>query len=258
LNYFNFKKARIMGILNLTPDSFYDGNSNIDTPFLKKKIQNFKYANMIDVGAESTRPFSNAISADEEINRLSIFMDMKDNVNKILSIDSYKPEVIKYALDRGFHIINDISGGGEDNANIKLAAKYDVPIIIMHMQGKPKTMQLEPKYDNVIDNIISFFENKIDIMKNEFQLKDEHIIIDPGIGFGKTKKDNYLILDNIGKFKQLGFPVLIGLSRKSFLGIRKDKPEDRKTASLAAQSIAISNGADCIRTHDVEETYKTL
>ena len=247
-----------MGILNLAPDSFYDGNSNIDIPFLKKKIQNFKYADMIDVGAESTRPFSDVISVDEEINRLSIFMDMKDNINKTLSIDSYKPEVIKYALDRGFHIINDISGGGEDNANIKLAAKYDVPIIIMHMQGKPKTMQLEPKYDNVIDDIISFFENKIDIMKNEFQLKDEQIIIDPGIGFGKTKEDNYLILDNIDKFKQFGFPVLIGLSRKSFLSIGRDKPEDRKSASLAAQSIAISNGADCIRTHDVEETYKTL
>ena len=247
-----------MGILNLTPDSFYDGNSNIDIPFLKKKIQNFKYADMIDVGAESTRPFSDVISVDEEINRLSIFIDMKDNINKTLSIDSYKPEVIKYVLDRGFHIINDISGGGENNGNIQLAAKYDVPIIIMHMQGKPKTMQLEPKYDNVIDDIISFFENKIDIMKNEFQLRDEQIIIDPGIGFGKTKEDNYLILENIGKFKQLGFSVLIGLSRKLFLAVGDDRPEDRKSASLAAQSVAISNGANCIRTHDVEETYKTL
>ena len=247
-----------MGILNLTPDSFYDGDSNIDIPFLKKKIKNFKYADMIDVGAESTRPFSDIISVDEEINRLSIFMDIKDNINKILSIDSYKPEVIKYALDRGFHIINDISGGGEDNANIKLAAKYDVPIIIMHMKGNPKTMQLEPKYDNVIDDILSFFENKIDTMKNSFQLKDEQIIIDPGIGFGKTKEDNYLILENVGKFKQLGFSVLIGLSRKSFLSLGDDKPKDRKSASLAAQSIAISNGANCIRTHDVEETYKTL
>ena len=247
-----------MGILNLTPDSFYDGNSNIDIPFLKKKIQHFKYADMIDVGAESTRPFSDTISVDEEINRLSIFMDMKDNINKTLSIDSYKPEVIKYALDKGFHIINDISGGGEYNANIKLASEYDVPIIVMHMKGKPKTMQLEPKYDNVIDDIISFFENKIEIMKNEFQLKDEQIIIDPGIGFGKTKEDNYLILENVGKFKKLGFPVLIGLSRKSFLAVGDDKPEDRKSASLAAQSVAISNGVDCIRTHDVEETYHSL
>ena len=247
-----------MGILNLTPDSFYDGNSKIDTTFLNDKLEAFKHADIIDVGAESTRPFSDAISIDEEINRLSIFMDIKDNINKTLSIDSYKPEVIKYALDRGFHIINDISGGGEHNTNIKLASEYNVPIIIMHMQGNPKTMQLAPKYDNVIDDIISFFENKIDVMKNEFQLKDEQIIIDPGIGFGKTKEDNCLVLDNVGKFKELGFTVLIGLSRKSFLAIDDDKPKDRKLASLAAQSIAISNGADCIRTHDVEETYKAL
>ena len=247
-----------MGILNLTPDSFYDGNLNITSNFLKDKLEAFKYADIIDVGAESTRPFSDAISIDDEINRLSVFMAIKDSVNKVLSIDSYKPEVIKYALNNGFDIINDISGGGEDNANIQLASEYNVPIIIMHMQGKPKTMQLEPKYDNVIDDIMIFFENKIDLMKNEFQLKDEQIIIDPGIGFGKTKEDNYLILDNVAKFKSLGFPVLIGLSRKSFLAVGDDKPEDRKSASLSAQSVAISNGVDCIRTHDIEETYKTI
>ena len=247
-----------MGILNLTPDSFYDGNPNINSNFLKDKLDTFKYADIIDVGAESTRPFSDAISIDEEINRLSVFMDIKDTINKVLSIDSYKPEVIKYALNNGFDIINDISGGGNDNANIQLASEYNVPIIIMHMQGKPKTMQLEPKYDNVIDDIMSFFESKIDIMKNEFQLNDEQIIIDPGIGFGKTKEDNYLILDNVKKIKSLGFPILIGLSRKSFLAVGDDKPEDRKSASLAAQSIAISNGADYIRTHDIEETYKNL
>ena len=247
-----------MGILNLTPDSFYDGNPNINSNFIKDKLETYKYADIIDVGAESTRPFSDAISINEEINRLSIFMDIKDSINKTLSIDSYKPEVIKYALNNGFDIINDISGGGDDNANIKLASEYNVPIIIMHMQGKPKTMQLEPKYDNVIDDIISFFEHKIDIMKNKFQLKDEQIIIDPGIGFGKTKEDNYLIIDNVARFKSLGFSVLIGLSRKSFLAVGDDKPEDRKSASLAAQMIAISNGADYIRTHDIEETYKIL
>ena len=247
-----------MGILNLTPDSFYDGNPNINSNFIKDKLETYKYADIIDVGAESTRPFSDAISINEEINRLSIFMDIKDSINKTLSIDSYKPEVIKYALNNGFDIINDISGGGDNNINIQLASEYNVPIIIMHMLGKPKTMQLEPKYDNVIDDIISFFEHKIDIMKNKFQLKDEQIIIDPGIGFGKTKEDNYLILDNVARFKSLGFSVLIGLSRKSFLAIGDDKPEDRKSASLAAQMIAISNGADYIRTHDIEETYKIL
>ena len=247
-----------MGILNLTPDSFYDGTENINTFFLKEKIKTFKYADIIDVGAESTRPFSDSITVHEETTRLSIFMDIKDTTDKILSIDSYKPRVIKYALEKGFHIINDISGGGENNANIKLAAQYNVPIIIMHMEGNPKTMQLSPKYDNLIDNIVSFFEYKINVMKNEYNLKDEQIIIDPGIGFGKTKEDNYLILNNISTLKKLGFSVLIGLSRKSFLSVGNDKPQDRKEASLSAQYNAVMNGADCIRTHDIEETYDSL
>ena len=247
-----------MGILNLSPDSFYNGNKNLTSSLLKEKLKTFKHSDIIDVGAESTRPFSDSISIEEEINRLSIFMDVKDAANKILSIDSYKYDVIKYALNRGFHIINDISGGGEDNCNIRLAAEHNVPIIIMHMQEKPKTMQLEPKYDNLIDNLVTFFENKIKIMKNEFNLSDEQIIIDPGIGFGKSKQDNYCILDNINKFKQLGFPVLIGLSRKSFLAVGNDKPKDRKMVSLVAQSIALYNGVDCIRTHDVHDTFHSL
>ena len=247
-----------MAILNLTPDSFYDGCKNITNEFLQKKIQSFKYSDIIDVGAESSRPFSNPISYDEEIKRLSIFIDIVESIKKPLSIDSYKPEVIKYALNHGFNIINDISGGGIDNSNIKLASIYNVPIIIMHMQGTPKTMQIKPEYNNIIDDIMFFFEKKIEIMKNEFHLKDDQIIIDPGIGFGKSKEDNYLILDNISKFKTLGYPVLIGLSRKSFLAINNNGPKNRKRVSLAAQSVAIANGADYIRTHDVEETYKQL
>ena len=247
-----------MGILNLTPDSFYDGNKNITDSFLKEKIKMCRYSDIIDVGAESTRPFSSAISAEEEIKRLSAFINIKDTVDKILSIDSYKYDVIKYALDNGFDIINDISGGGEKNSNISLAADYNVPIIIMHMQGDPKTMQVKPKYNNIIDDIMFFFEDKIKIMKDDFNLSDQQIIIDPGIGFGKTKEDNYSIIANIGRFKELGFPVLIGLSRKSFLSIDNDKPKDRKMASLEIQSIALYNGADCIRTHDVNDTYHSL
>ena len=152
-----------MGILNLTPDSFYDGNKNITPSFLKEKLKTFKYSDIIDVGAESTRPYSDSISVEEEINRLSIFMDIKDDINKILSIDSYKYDVIKYALDRGFNIINDISGGGKNNCNIELAVEYNVPIIIMHMQGEPKTMQSEPKYDNLIDDLINYVVLKDDV-----------------------------------------------------------------------------------------------
>ena len=247
-----------MGILNLTPDSFYDGEKKITSSFLKNKLKTFLYSDIIDVGAESSRPFSEPVSVKEEIKRLSLFIKVKNDTDKILSIDSYKYDVIKYALDNGFNIINDISGGGEQNCNIALAAEYNVPIVIMHMQGTPKTMQVQPQYENLIDDILCFFENKIKIMKDEFNLSDNQIIIDPGIGFGKTKEDNYFIIDNISSFKQFGFPVLIGLSRKSFLAKGNDMPKDRKVASLAMQLIAVSNGADCIRTHDIQETYDSF
>ena len=247
-----------MAILNLTPDSFYDGKSNIDGPFLIEKLNQFKHAEIIDVGGESTRPFSKSISLKEEINRLSMFIDIKNNTEKLLSIDSYKPEVIRYALDKGFHIINDITGGGKNNCNIRLAAEYNVPIIIMHMQGEPQNMQIKPKYNNIIDDIINFFENKINIMKNEFNLRNSHIILDPGIGFGKSIKDNYLIINNIHRFKKLGFSVIVGLSRKSFLSIDNDRPVDRKISSITAQNIAVLNGVNCIRTHDIKETYVSL
>ncbi len=247
-----------MGVLNLAPDSFYDGEKNITPFFLKEKLKNFKYSDIIDVGAESTRPFSEPISIEEEIQRLSIFVKIKKDIDKILSVDSYKYDVIKYALDNGFNIINDISGGGDDNCNISLAADYNVPIIIMHMQGMPKTMQIKPKYNNLIDDILNFFEIKIKIMKDDFNLSDNQIIIDPGIGFGKSAQDNYSIINNIGEFKALGFPVLIGLSRKSFLSIGDDHPKDRKMVSLQMQSIALYNGADYIRTHDIKDTYDSL
>ena len=247
-----------MGILNLAPDSFYDGKKYTTPLLLEEKLKTFTHSDIIDVGAESTRPFSNSISVEKEIERLSVFMNLKDRIDKPLSIDSYKYDVIKYALDNNFHIINDISGGGKKDCNISLAAEYNVPIIIMHMQGNPRTMQKKPVYNNLIDEILSFFESKITVMKEEFDLSDKQIILDPGIGFGKTKQDNYSIIDNIDKFKALGFPILIGLSRKSFLSIDENKPKDRKMASLQMQSIALYNGADCIRTHDSPDTYETL
>jgi len=247
-----------MGILNLSPDSFYDGKKNITDSFLEEKLKNFIYSDILDIGAESTKPFSNPVSVEEEIKRLSVFIDIKKNTDKILSIDSYKYNVIKYALDNGFHIINDISGGGDRNRNMGLAADYNVPIVIMHMQGTPETMQVKPKYNNLIDDILNFFEIKIKSMKDDFNLSDNQIIIDPGIGFGKSREDNYSIIDNIYKFKKFGFPVLIGLSRKSFLSINRDEPKDRKIISLQMQSIALYNGADCIRTHDVNDTYNSL
>jgi len=247
-----------MGILNLTPDSFYDGNIHISKEFINSKIKSYKNADIIDIGAESSRPYSKKISIIEEIKRLDVFIENNPKSNRLLSIDSYKYEVIKYALENNFNIINDISGGGENNKNIALASDFNVPIIIMHMQGIPETMQINPKYNNIVDDIIDYFEKKIYIMKNEFNLSDNQIILDPGIGFGKTIADNYKLINNISRFKKIGFPLLIGLSRKSFLSLGNDSPKDRLAQSLILQSISLYNGADCIRTHDVEETYKFL
>ena len=147
-----------MGILNITPDSFFDGNPDIDSNYIKEKLISYENSDIIDIGAESSRPFSKPITVDEEISRLSLFTELNLKTKKLLSIDSYKPEVIKFALNNGFDIINDISGGGLNNSNFEIASNFNVPIIVMHMQGTPQTMQIKPKYVNIIDDIKYFFE----------------------------------------------------------------------------------------------------
>tara|TARA_Y100001970_G_C14137763_1_gene805291 strand:- start:258 stop:1028 length:771 start_codon:yes stop_codon:yes gene_type:complete len=244
-----------MGIINLSHDSFYEGS--VDFNYIDKQVKKSSYCDIIDIGAETTKPFSNQINEAEEIARLQQINVKELFSNKYISIDSYKYNVIKYALNNGYNMINDISAGGVNNKNLELSAEYDVPIVLMHMKGLPKNMQINPKYNNVIDEIVSFFELKIEACL-DIGVKSEHIIIDPGLGFGKTKIHNYKIINNISKFKSLGYPVLIGLSRKSFLSFDDDLPNDRMYSSLSAMSVSIYNGADIIRVHDIEETYKAL
>jgi len=177
-----------MGILNLTPDSFFNQNIYPNKKKISNYIESLKTADIIDVGAESTKPGSQSISINKEIERLSIINDI-DVKSMNLSIDSYKTEVIKYCIDRGFKIINDISGGGKNFENIDLACEYNLPIVIMHMQGNPYSMQENPKYDNIIDDIVSFFDVRLNYaIKIGFDINN--IILDPGIGFGKTINDN--------------------------------------------------------------------
>ena len=245
-----------MGILNLTPDSFYDGNKYFDTKNIKYK--DFDYADIIDIGCESTRPGSVSIGLEEELARIKkIDFTNEYFKNKILSIDSSKYDVIEYALKNGFKMINDVSGGGKDNINMKLALKYDVPIVLMHMQGKPSNMQYNPKYNNVVDDLLLFFDKKIN-SGLKIGLKKKQIIIDPGIGFGKNTTDNDLIINKLQEFKNLGFPVLVGLSRKSFLSFNGDLPKDRLEISLSVMSLAVNNGADIVRVHDVFSSYRVL
>ena len=256
-------KIQIMGILNVTPDSFYDGQGdqyldNVDE-YNRKLSQDLFKADIIDVGAESTRPGSLKISAKEEINRLSFIKDKISFLNHMkYSIDTYKYDVAKYALDNGFSMINDIYAGQYDDRIFKLCSDKNVPIVLMHMKGNPSNMQENTSYNSVIDDIMFFFKNRTEVAVKS-GIDRENIIIDPGIGFGKSFKDNYLIIKSIPKLKELGFKILIGLSRKSFLDVdNKITPDKRLEESIAMNAISAINGADILRVHDVNATLKAL
>jgi len=241
-----------MGILNITPDSFYSPSRFLDIDSLKEKLSLMAGSDIIDIGAESTSPNSNPVSLNEELNRLEIiFNNMNIFKDRILSIDTYKPEVARKALENKFHIINDIYGG-QNEKNLILASDFNAKIILMHIKGDPSVMQKNTHYDNIIDDILCYFEKRI-FKAIEFGINTSNIIIDPGIGFGKSLSDNYKIINNIKRFKNLGFKVMIGLSRKSFLSINNDTPVDRLNATICANTIAVLNGTDIIRVHDVEE-----
>ncbi len=247
--------TKIMGILNATPDSFFAESRLVDNSLIDFK--KYKHADIVDVGFESSRPGANPISEIDELNRLNDFLKNVSNFKQTLSIDTYKPQVGKYALENGFNMINDITAGGKSGKMLEIAALFNCPIVLMHMQGNPVTMQNEPFYEDVMDELKHYFELRIELAKN-IGLKDSQIIIDPGIGFGKRIIDNDTIINNLGDLKQFGFPVLIGISRKSFLSIDDDGAEDRLSATLGATALAVKNGADIIRVHDVKENYQML
>ena len=246
----------IMGILNLTPDSFYDGGVWNNKKKIISIVQKWNDLGirMIDVGCESSRPGADPIDIDEEIKRLNLIIPIIKLFPEIIfSIDTYKPEVARYAIENGFNIINDIFGGSE-NKMFEIAKEYDVPLIIMHMKGSPKTMQKNIKNKNIVEEVIEFFNERVHSAKN-FGIKSNNIILDPGIGFGKSFSDNDKILFNIKRFKNLGFPILIGTSRKSFLKAN-DSPKGRLANSIASMTLSIINGANIIRVHDVKESLK--
>ena len=255
-------KIQIMGILNVTPDSFYDGMGNSymnkTEEFNRVLSQDMSKADIIDVGAVSSRPGSSRITIAEEIKRLSIIKNNISSLNKItFSVDTYKYDVAKYALDSGYSMINDIYAGRYDDRIFELSSDRNVPIVLMHMKGDPSNMQENTNYNSIIDDIMFFFEQRIDIALKR-GVDRENIIIDPGIGFGKTVFDNDKIIRCLSRFKIFDIPVLIGLSRKSFLSIDNDKPINRLESSLSVASIAINNGADIIRVHDIEKSISVF
>ena len=255
------KQSLIMGILNVTPDSFSDGGKYLE----KNNAINHALAmidngaDIIDVGGESTRPFSNPVSLDEEISRvIPVIEGIRNESDVCISIDTTKAEVATAALNSGASLINDVSAMEVDPLMIDVALKFDCPIIIMHMKGSPKSMQDNPQYESLISDIKDYLQERVDFIVSK-GINSKKIVIDPGIGFGKTVENNFEIINNLNYFTKMGFPVMLGASRKSFIGISLDLPEDdRLEGSLAANIIGLQNGAKIFRVHDVAETNKAF
>jgi len=263
-------RTLIMGILNVTPDSFSDGGRFLN---LNKAVaQGIKMADdgadIIDIGGESTRPGSARISVDEELKRVIPAIEALSRKVKVpISIDTSKPEVAWAAIEAGACMINDVTGLS-DPKMIKLAVEKNVPVVIMHMLGHPGTMQKDPQYVDVVDDIIEFFRERV-VMLEEHGIRREQIIIDPGIGFGKTLEHNLEILRRLGEFRVLGLPILVGSSRKSFIGKLQGTgtetgqgtgmgADERLEGSLATAVISAHKGANIVRVHDVRETKQAL
>lgn len=250
----------IMGILNVTPDSFSDGGKFID---IEKAVTHGiameeQGADIIDVGGESTRPSSGAVSIDEERSRVfPILKRLLDEVKIPVSVDTYKPEIAKEALELGVHMINDVNALREPGM-VELVAEYDIPTVIMHFEGGPHKMVKEPEYEDLMGDIISFLDERINAVETA-GLSGEKIIIDPGIGFSKYGSQNIEILKRLGELRSLGKPILIGSSRKSFIGDLIDKPpEERLYGTLASVAVSIMHKADFVRVHDVAETLDVV
>lgn len=256
--HLNFNKTIIMGILNITPDSFSDGGLfiEVDKAVTHAKQMVEEGADIIDIGGESTRPGSDTISDDEELKRIKpIITRLIKEVNVPISIDTYKPKVVEECLKLGAHLVNDITGL-RNKEMMNVVAEYKVPVVIMHMKGMPKNMQENPAYEDVVNEIKEFFSDRI-IEARKTGIND--IIIDPGIGFGKTTKHNLQILKRLSEFKSLGYPILVGPSRKSFIGnITGLSVNERLEGTLASISIAIINGANIVRVHDVKECKRAV
>ncbi|MDM8556887.1 dihydropteroate synthase [Desulfococcaceae bacterium HSG7] len=262
-------RTAVMGIVNVTPDSFSDGGLyyNIDKAVEHGRQLAESGADIIDIGGESTRPFADSVSTEEELQRVvPVIAKLAAKIAIPISIDTVKAEVARQALDAGASIINDISALRHDKNMADLAAQYGVPLILMHIQGTPRTMQVAPQYDNLIAEIKTFLEDAIRHAEKKGVLRSA-IIVDPGIGFGKTAQHNYSIIRHLDQFESLDVPILIGLSRKAFIRNTLKAAYDREftpdsawveTGTQAAVSASVLKGAHIVRVHDVANTRATL
>lgn len=253
-----FKKPKVMGILNMTPDSFYDGGKFNSFEEAKKRVDLMirEGAHIVDIGGCSTRPGSEPISIKEEWIRIKDIISycVKMYPSIIFSVDTFRSEVAEKSLDSGIDFINDISGGTIDSNMLNIVSKYKVPYVLMHIKGTPKDMMMKTNYNHLMNDIIFYFQKKI-VLLNDHDIND--IILDPGFGFAKDYDQNYEILNNLNLLNIFNMPILVGLSRKSFVK-KKYGIDNSMEGTLILNQDAIDKGADIIRVHDVKEHVKLV
>ena len=255
------KQPLIMGILNVTPDSFTDGGKFLDTNTAVDHAIDMiaDGADIIDIGGESTRPFSDPVSEEEELSRvISVIQKLREKTDTIISIDTTKSLVADNACSVGADIVNDISGLSFDSNMVNTVIKHDCPVVLMHIIGNPKTMQENPSYNNLISDITNHLLDRANFALKK-GIKKHNIILDPGIGFGKTIDNNFNIINNIDKLNDLGYPILIGASRKSFIGKTLNVDENNRIeGTIVSNIIALDRGCKIFRVHDITEAKRSL
>jgi dihydropteroate synthase len=258
---FDLSSPVVMGILNITPDSFYDGGRyTTETEILKRcELILSQGASIIDIGAYSSRPGAEDITEEDELNRLRFALNpiRKEFQNAFISVDTFRSEIAQRVVDEfGVQMINDISAGQMDIAMLEIVANLKVPYIMMHMQGTPQNMQHQTSYAHLIRDIMHYFAEKIAEAK---QLDMHDIIIDPGFGFSKTLEQNYQLLSKLNEFKIFELPIMVGISRKSMIyKILESKPEQALAGTITANTLALLNGANILRVHDVKEAVDAV
>lgn len=256
----DLSRPLIMGILNVTPDSFFDGGKFTEEKAIFEQVAKMidEGATIIDIGGQSTRPGAKALSVRQEENRVLpvIASLMAKFPDLLISADTFRSTVARKAIQEGAAIINDISGGDLDPEMFHTIAEEEVPYILMHMQGVPETMQIDPSYDNVVTSVYSALLKKVSMLRSS-GVAD--IIVDPGFGFGKTVEHNYRLLQSLQLFRNIGCPVLAGMSRKSMIcKVLKVKPENALNGTTALNMIALLNGASILRVHDVKAAKEAI
>jgi dihydropteroate synthase len=249
----------VMGVVNITPDSFYDGGKYATTDDAIKQAEKLlaEGADILDLGAASTRPGAEFLTAEQELERLLPVLDhiVQHHPDATISVDTFQSEVAKEAVKHGASIVNDISGGTLDDRMFDVVARLKVPYILMHIQGDPQTMQVNPQYDDVVAEVYDFLSTQSDKARNA---GIKQIVVDPGFGFGKTVEHNFTLLRNLKQFRNLG-PVMAGLSRKSMINkVLKTKPENALAGTISLNTLALLQGANILRVHDVKEAKQVI